>query len=304
MLVSAVIPCHNSEAWLGLAIESLIAQTVGEVEIIVVDDSSSDGSAQVVRGFGDRVKLLSGKWGNGNHARNEGLKETTGEWVQFLDADDFLKPDKISSQLNGASSGADMIHSPLIVREEGAEAIETVTRPTAGIDLVEQWLRWEVCQTGAALWRTEALRRIGGWKEGLPCCQDNEVVLRALQNELRIEYVDHPGAVYRIWSEETVCRKDPKKVIRQKTELLDACIEWLEREGRMLESYREAAAQGCFEMARTWAKLDLAGAAQYFSARRKLGMIKLSGPAAPKLYRLVEKWAGFELTERLAALRR
>lgn len=302
--VSVIVPCHNGGKWVAEAIQSALAQEEVDPQVIVVDDSSQDGSREVAASFADRVTLLAGNWGNGNHARNAGLEVATGKWVQFLDADDLLKPDKIVAQIKGASADAEMIYSPLIVRKEGEQAIETISCRSADADLIEQWLRWELCQTGAALWRTEALRRIGGWKKDLPCCQDNEVVSRAIKNGFKIEYVDQPGAVYRIWSEETVCRKDPRKVICQKTELLDECISWLKREGRMQECYHDAAAQACFEMARTWARYDLDEATNYYRERLKRGMIRCTGPAAPKMFCWIERVLGFNAAEKIAAFRR
>ena len=152
---SVIIPCHNGAQWVGAAVQSALEQTSVCVEVIVVDDGSTDGSVEVIKGFGDRVTLIRGDWKNGNGARNAGLAAARGKWIQFLDADDFLKPDKITKQLTAATPDTEMIYSPLIVREEkkGGEVLETLSVPTQGADLIEQWLRWELCQTGAALWR-------------------------------------------------------------------------------------------------------------------------------------------------------
>ncbi len=301
--VAVVIPCHNAERWLGEAIQSALDQTANVVEVIVVDDGSSDGSLKVAEAFGSRVILLRGAWGNGNCARNHGLAAATGEWVQFLDADDFLIQDKIAGQLAAASDGVDVIYSPLIVRNE-TTGEESVDRPTPDSDLAEQWLRWELCQTGAALWRIESLRRMGGWKEGLPCCQDNELTLRALMNGLKFQYVDHPGAVYRIWSEETVCRKDPRRVIRQKTQLIDECLAWLKRTGEFDARHRQIAGQACFEMARTLARSSFRGAVIFHSDRKRIGLIRPDGPSAPLSYRFLYHILGFLLTESIACLQR
>ena len=300
--VSVVIPCHNAEQWLGEAILSVLNQTHVQCEIIVVDDASTDRSVEVAESFGEDVRLIRGEWRNGNSARNEGLKVATGSWIQFLDADDKLRPDKISEQLTASQSCDDAIYSPLIVREERPDGTvhENVSTPT-GNDLNEQWLRWELCQTGAALWRTESLRGIGGWKEGLPCCQDNEVTLRALMNGLQFRFSASPGAIYRIWSEATVCRKDPRRVIHQKTALIDEFLLWLGQRGQMTDLYREVAGQACFEMARTIAKYDLSEAKGYFHSRRRKGLITVSGPAAPKSYRVIQSLAGFSNAERVAA---
>ena len=298
--VSVIIPCHNGEQWLEESIRSAFAQ--GDCEVIVVVDSSSDQSLQIAQSISG-VCVLEGNWGNGNSARNAGLQQASGEWVQFLDADDYLLPNKIEGQLSEVKSETDVIYSPISVRDEGEDSV-TKGEGRVSEDEIELWLRWELCQTGAALWKRESLGKIGGWKEGLPCCQDNEVTLRALREGLHFQFVDKPGAVYRIWSEGTVCRKNPQKVITQKTKLIDACLRWLEDEKRMSEGYREVVGESCFEMARTLAKYDLSEANTYFKERKARGLMKVTGPAAPLRYKLLAKTVGFGAAEKIAKILR
>src|SRR4051812_44058054 len=96
--VSVVIPCRNGGSWLPHAISSALAAT-GASEVIVADDGSTDGSLEVARSFGGAVTVLALGGGNGNVARNRGLAVARGEWIQFLDADDYLEPHKIEAQL-------------------------------------------------------------------------------------------------------------------------------------------------------------------------------------------------------------
>jgi glycosyltransferase involved in cell wall biosynthesis len=98
-LVSAVIPARDCERYVGEAIESALAQTHGAIEVIVVDNGSSDGTAAVARGFGDRVRLVyEGKPGLGP-ARNAALTAARGEYIAFLDCDDLWEPRKTEVQL-------------------------------------------------------------------------------------------------------------------------------------------------------------------------------------------------------------
>ena len=93
-LVSILIPCYNAERWVGQAIESALAQTWPNKEVIVVDDGSTDGSLEVIKSFGDRIKWETGPNRGGNVARNRLLELSHGEWIQYLDADDYLLPAK------------------------------------------------------------------------------------------------------------------------------------------------------------------------------------------------------------------
>ena len=298
-LVTIGIPCFNGATWLKQAIDSALSQTWGEVEVIVADDGSTDSSVLIAGAYGDRVHLRRAGHRGANAARNLILKEAHGEWIQYLDADDFLEPQKVERQLAEADGGdnADVIYSPVWIEEGGTRRMSELN---PGLDLAGQWLAWQLPQTGGALWRRDALEELGGWKRELPCCQEHELYLRALQAGLRFQYAPTPGAVYRIWSNETLCRKDPRLVIHTRTRLIDAACEWLRQKKLWTEKHRALAGRSCFEMARTLAKSNLSEARQYFRARRQEGLIRMSGPAAPQLYRLACRVLGFAGAELLA----
>ena len=106
-LVSNIIPCFNAERWVGEAIQSCLNQTYRPIEIIVVDDESTDQSRQIVLDLAKNasvsVKLIEGTHKGASAARNKGLAAAAGEFVQFLDADDLMSPGKIELQVGGAS---------------------------------------------------------------------------------------------------------------------------------------------------------------------------------------------------------
>lgn len=112
-LVSIIIPCHNAERWLAETLESALAQTWPAKEIILVDDGSTDGSLAIARRFeARRVRVVSQPNQGAAAARNHGLRLARGEFLQFLDADDLLAPDKIERQVQLLSTrGADNIAS-------------------------------------------------------------------------------------------------------------------------------------------------------------------------------------------------
>lgn len=100
--VSVIIPCYNQAAWLPKAVASLQAQTLGNWECIVVDDGSKDNTAEVVSNLAlleKRVRLVQQPNGGSAAARDRGLQEAKGEYVQFLDADDTIAPEKLEKQV-------------------------------------------------------------------------------------------------------------------------------------------------------------------------------------------------------------
>ncbi len=99
-LVSIIIPCYNAGPWLAATLESALAQTHAPTEILVIDDGSRDDSLAVARSFAPRgVRVVSQANAGASAARNHGLRLACGKFIQFLDADDQISPDKIAAQL-------------------------------------------------------------------------------------------------------------------------------------------------------------------------------------------------------------
>ena len=97
--VSVIIPNYNYARFIGEAIESVLAQTYQPLEIIVVDDASTDDSIKVIESFGDKVKLIRQENGGVGKARNTGARNAGGDFLAFLDADDIWLPEKIEKQI-------------------------------------------------------------------------------------------------------------------------------------------------------------------------------------------------------------
>jgi glycosyltransferase involved in cell wall biosynthesis len=103
-LVSILIPAYNSERWIAQTLESALTQTWSRKEIILVDDGSRDGTLSVARKFESAgVKVLSQENQGASVARNSALKQAQGDFIQYLDADDLMAPDKIELQIRRLS---------------------------------------------------------------------------------------------------------------------------------------------------------------------------------------------------------
>ena len=104
-LVSILIPCYNAEPWLAQTLESALAQTWPHREIIVVNDGSTDLSLQIARQYEVRgIRVLDQPNRGASAARNAAFAACQGEWIEFLDADDLLAPDKIERQMRLAEA--------------------------------------------------------------------------------------------------------------------------------------------------------------------------------------------------------
>lgn len=99
-LVSAVIPVYNDAKHLAHAIESVLEQTFKDIEVVVVDDGSSDGSPDVAKSYGDKIRYIRQENAGVATARNTGYRASQGKYLCFLDSDDAFKPKKVELQLS------------------------------------------------------------------------------------------------------------------------------------------------------------------------------------------------------------
>lgn len=97
--ISCIIPTYNSARFIAETIDSVFAQTVGMYEVLVVDDGSTDDTKSVVDSFEGRVRWLRQENSGPGAARNNGVRNTTGDFIAFLDSDDIWTPDKTEKQL-------------------------------------------------------------------------------------------------------------------------------------------------------------------------------------------------------------
>ncbi len=99
-LVSCIIPVYNGERFLAEAIDSILSQTYKVTEIVVIDDGSTDGTPDVVRGYGNRLRYARQTNAGKSAARNHGIRLATGEFIAFLDADDLWHSEKLARQID------------------------------------------------------------------------------------------------------------------------------------------------------------------------------------------------------------
>lgn len=188
MRVSVIIPSHNAERYLGQAIGSALDQTLPPVEVIVVDDASSDGSLEVARRFEARfpnvVRVYAEQCRNAPRVRNYGASIASGDALMFLDSDDVLAPDSLEA-LAGALEGvcgAVAICPWYHLRLHGGRwrrAPRTCRSRRPGQDPVSAYLEGWAHPPVSVLWSREAFDASGGWDERCRQNQDGDVMMRA-----------------------------------------------------------------------------------------------------------------------------
>jgi glycosyltransferase involved in cell wall biosynthesis len=180
-LITAAIPVRDGEAYLAEAIESVLAQSRPCDQLIVVDNGSTDRSAEIAAGFGPAVEVVSEPQPGIGAARNAARRATRGDYLAFLDADDLWEPEKTALQLAAFETDPRLqlvfghvrqFVSPDLTAQE-AEGLQVPAEPQPG-----QYI-------GAMLARREAIEAVGPWPEDVRVSDGLTFLLRA--RELGLE---------------------------------------------------------------------------------------------------------------------
>lgn len=182
-LVSVVIPCFNVGQYMKECLASVMSQTHTPLQVICIDNNSSDDTWEVLQelkqswpGLVVEKELKAGA----NAARNKGLSLATGEWVQFLDADDLLEPAKLEHQLELISrSGSGIAFVAAACKRRSLNGKDTIDHAIEHNRFLAAFINKSGI-TSANLWHAEQLRNITGWNEGIKSSQEADLMLRLI----------------------------------------------------------------------------------------------------------------------------
>ncbi|HLO50073.1 MAG TPA: glycosyltransferase [Kamptonema sp.] len=198
--VSVVIPSYNCASYIAEAINSVFNQTYSDWEVIVVDDGSKDDTRAVVKCYGDRIRYIYQKNQGVSIARNHGIQLARGEFVAFLDADDFFLPDKLAAQIAmfAAQPSLGIVHSGWRKVNSKGEFLQDVKpwQNVPKLDL-EMWLRWKPVLPSAMMFRREWLERAGGFDPRFPPAEDTDLALRLALMGCETEWLRQVTVCYR-----------------------------------------------------------------------------------------------------------
>jgi glycosyltransferase involved in cell wall biosynthesis len=183
-LVSCIVPVFNGERYLGEALDSILAQTYRQFECIVIDDGSTDGTAEVVSRYGERVSYLWQANAGPGAARNRGISAAEGDLVAFLDADDLWHPEKLARQVARFEARSEL--DLCITWAQNFCAPELSARDEyRGDPRYQQPWRGFGCPTLLA--RREAFDAIGGFNVDLRLGEDLDWFAHARERGLTLE---------------------------------------------------------------------------------------------------------------------
>ena len=216
-LVSVIVPTYQRADLLRLTIDSVLAQTWRPLELIVVDDGSTDGTAALLRGYGDRLRAICQTNRGGTAARNTGTRAARGAFLNWLDHDDVMLPSKIERQmaLFRARPSLGLVHCGYFRVDRDGRRIDRVTALPAG-DVRRRLVCGCFVWSGAPLVRRECVEQVGLFDESV-WSSDAEFWLRIALAGWRWGCVQEPLGEYRILADSSMADVE-------RTERLDVAI--------------------------------------------------------------------------------
>jgi len=275
---AVIIPAFNASATLRQAVDSVLAQTYAPHEIIVIDDGSTDATAQVARSYGTRVTLISQGNSGVSAARNAGARAANAEWLCFLDADDWYYPERLAAYaamirdvpdlefLTGDFDYVDAQGNHLRRSMESMPAGQAIlARAREGRAVMEGEVLGDF--VGAHFGDTHTLTvpratflALGGYPTGFAVCEDVNFLIRLCARSRRVGVVCTPTAAYRIHGN-SATRSDPLRAQQQTLLALKALVP-------QLKQSRPAIRRGLRDAIRH-ARLDLAQCLLRMGRRRE-----------------------------------
>jgi glycosyltransferase involved in cell wall biosynthesis len=302
--ISVIIPCYNAEPFVGEAIESVLAQTHDSIELIVVDDGSTDRSLEVIRSFGDDVQVIAQENHGACYARNRGGEAAEGAYLMFMDADDVIAPETIQALRDAIGERDEALArcrwKRLIETSEGWTVQPSTKAPAPPQnDPILGWLSgWFVPPCGL-LWTRNAFETAGPWDEELAANQDGDLVLRGLLNGVSLVEANHGQTLYRKHNRpgyESVSSRSSEKALRSRGRVLDKVTRLLEDQGR-LAPYRDVIARKYYTLARRLAVRDAKSSRRFEARAYALAGTSIRTGSWP--HRLVTQLIGLQAKERL-----
>lgn len=230
-LISIIIPVHNKEEFVWQTVDSALNQTYPNTEVVLINDGSKDRSLEILKEFQikypDRVTLIDSANRGVSAATNLGIQASRGEYIQFLDADDLISPDKINTQISLLKGKVEQSLATCSyvgfkgsIQNNNKVPYGAFRSFESGFELLLQfWERQEMLQPACYLTHKSLIEKVGPWDENLTINQDGEFFMRVLLQAKEIIFDSESLVYYRNPGQSNVSQQKSKKAF---SSLLDS----------------------------------------------------------------------------------
>jgi len=228
--VSIIIPTYNYGRYIQKAIDSVLAQTFQDFEIIVVDDGSIDNTREIIEcQYKDKVRYFYQEHKGAPAARNRGIEESKGEYLVFLDADDYFLPENLEKKIKFLDthpkygwvySDGYFIDETTQKKERASVRLGYNKLGVKAGNILRELLIKPIIPTLAVMIRKECLEKVGDFDERLPCLQDYDLWIR-VASLYSVGYIDEPLYVKVLHRESISNRTDKEEGYKARLYLIE-----------------------------------------------------------------------------------
>ena len=319
-LVSVIVPAYDRATLIGDSLDSVRAQTYRPLELIVVDDGSTDGTAAAVEAWYGKhpddpeltLRILRQEHSGASATRNCGLVRCGGEFIQYFDSDDLLHPQKIQRQV-ARLVGDERIDATYAATAYFTDAVDWnapayVTFPKAGQQPLAAFLRGGCWPAPSALFRRRACQAVGPWDQDAPILEDWDYAIRLILGGARLDFADETLLLYRQGHDTrptVTSRALSSQSLRGRYALMLRWLQWIRASGPLDQDVQLWCSSQLFdvammcmsveqvdlarEMLRSLRRLDLARPRSRRSESVYLLVADLPGWCSPTLMRCLQK---------------
>ncbi|MEO8590127.1 MAG: glycosyltransferase family A protein [Flavobacteriales bacterium] len=303
MRISVVIPCYNVEDYIRPCLESVLGQTHQDLEVICVDDGSTDGTQRIIEEVRSanpaRLSVIQQTNRGAAAARNKGLQHATGEYLQLMDADDLLDPRKIAHQveLTATLDKPDIIAGSYTIQNADGSIMRHHIYDKPGLDVWFNLMHADLGNTVSNLWKRSSVIGAGAWNEEQYSSQEYDLMFRMLRNGARAEF--DPVSL-------TTVRKRLSGSISQ-TNVAENWVRYVELRSRMLEHLRASSTardiqpytQFLFDSIRVLYHHDRKSAIELHDRSLPKNFVPGPSPTTGRTYLFFHRLFGFRIAQRI-----
>ncbi len=304
MKVSVIIPCYNVGEYISDCIKSVENQLLKDIEIICVNDGSSDNSVQVIESLMVEstipIKLINQENNGASSARNHGLKYVVGDYIQFLDADDLLTKEKLSHQLQLAEEND---FPDVIIGSDKCEnfkekfLFDRVYDSTSEINLWLSLMRTDLGSTCSNLYNKNLFSNGVKWNESLGSSQDYELMFQILKQSDRLAFDSEIHTVIRVRESGSISKTNIDKKWERYVQLRVDIVNYLKENSP--EKLNNKFYQLLFDAIRSLYPHNTELALGFYSNNIPSDFSPNKSEITGKAYLLIYKILGFKYTEKI-----